>query len=209
MWFRSVTRARTLTRRSRMSAARPLAGEAYYITNPGRGFSVDRFVEAGLPATPRPKRTYNAFEFRLRRGLPPQLACRRRLRELQAARPLLGPGQLGRERAPHSQRQSRLRSLVSQLRLQGQPDRRAVGHRQNPSAQGPLDLYHAPWDMESRGLLPSHERNADQPDSRFGTRARLGEQPRQRRQKPGLDSDGLLPGSALPSLCGRDPDRSR
>jgi len=44
------------------------AGEAYYITNPGRGLSVDRFVEAGFPATPRPKRTYNAFEFRWRKS---------------------------------------------------------------------------------------------------------------------------------------------
>ena len=33
------------------------AGEAYYITNPGRGLSVDRFLEAGLPVTPHPKRT--------------------------------------------------------------------------------------------------------------------------------------------------------
>ncbi|MDE2665652.1 MAG: carboxypeptidase regulatory-like domain-containing protein [Acidobacteriota bacterium] len=45
------------------------AGEAYYITNPGRGLSVERFVEVGLPPTPRPKRTYNAIEFRLRRAL--------------------------------------------------------------------------------------------------------------------------------------------
>ena len=44
------------------------AGEAYYITNPGRGLSVDRFLEAGLPATPKPKRTYNAFELRLRKS---------------------------------------------------------------------------------------------------------------------------------------------
>ena len=44
------------------------AGEAYYITNPGRGLSVDRFLEAGLPATPRPKRTYNALEVRLRKA---------------------------------------------------------------------------------------------------------------------------------------------
>ena len=43
------------------------AGEAYYITNPGRGFSVDRFVEAGLPPTPDPKRIYNALEARLRK----------------------------------------------------------------------------------------------------------------------------------------------
>ena len=43
------------------------AGEAYYITNPGRGLSVTKFVEAGLPATPRPKRTYNAVELRLRK----------------------------------------------------------------------------------------------------------------------------------------------
>ena len=45
------------------------AGEAYYITNPGRGLSVDRFLEAGLPATPKPKRTYNAAEFRLRKSI--------------------------------------------------------------------------------------------------------------------------------------------
>ena len=44
------------------------AGEAYYITNPGRGLSVDKFLEAGLPATPTPKRTYNAFELRLRKS---------------------------------------------------------------------------------------------------------------------------------------------
>ena len=44
------------------------AGEAYYITNPGRGLSVDRFIEAGLPPTPRPKRTYTALEARLRRA---------------------------------------------------------------------------------------------------------------------------------------------
>ena len=44
------------------------AGEAYYITNPGRGLSVDRFLEAGLPATPTPKRTHNAFELRLRKS---------------------------------------------------------------------------------------------------------------------------------------------
>ena len=44
------------------------AGEAYYITNPGRGLSVDRFIEAGLPSTPRPKRTYNAFEIGLRKS---------------------------------------------------------------------------------------------------------------------------------------------
>ena len=44
------------------------AGEAYYITNPGRGLSVDRFAEAGLPTTPKPKRTYNAFEVRLRKS---------------------------------------------------------------------------------------------------------------------------------------------
>ena len=44
------------------------AGEAYYITNPGRGLSVDRFIEAGLPTTPKPKRTYNALEFRLRKS---------------------------------------------------------------------------------------------------------------------------------------------
>ena len=43
------------------------AGEAYYITNPGRGLSVDRFLEAGLPVTPHPKRTYDAAEFRLRK----------------------------------------------------------------------------------------------------------------------------------------------
>jgi hypothetical protein len=42
-------------------------GEAYYITNPGYGFSVDKFIEAGLPPTPKAKRTYNALEFRLRR----------------------------------------------------------------------------------------------------------------------------------------------
>jgi hypothetical protein len=42
-------------------------GEAYYITNPGRGFSVSKFVEAGLPPTPKPKRTYDAAEVRLRR----------------------------------------------------------------------------------------------------------------------------------------------
>ena len=45
------------------------AGEAYYITNPGRGLSVDRFLEAGLPVTPKPKRMYNAFELRLRKPL--------------------------------------------------------------------------------------------------------------------------------------------
>ena len=45
-----------------------LAGEAYYITNPGRGLSVDKFLEAGLPATPKPKRTYNALEVRLRKA---------------------------------------------------------------------------------------------------------------------------------------------
>ena len=43
-------------------------GEAYYITNPGRGLSVDRFIEAGLPTTPKPKRTYNALEIRLRKS---------------------------------------------------------------------------------------------------------------------------------------------
>ena len=43
------------------------AGEAYYITNPGRGLSVDRFRDAGLPPTPKAKRTYNALEFRLRK----------------------------------------------------------------------------------------------------------------------------------------------
>jgi hypothetical protein len=42
-------------------------GEAYYITNPGRGYSVNKFVEAGLPPTPRPERTYNAAEIRLRK----------------------------------------------------------------------------------------------------------------------------------------------
>ena len=45
------------------------AGEAYYITNPGRGLSVSRFVDAGLPATPKPKRTYNAWELRFRKAL--------------------------------------------------------------------------------------------------------------------------------------------
>ena len=44
------------------------AGEAYYITNPGRGFAVSKFVEAGLPPTPDPDRTYNAWEFRLRKA---------------------------------------------------------------------------------------------------------------------------------------------
>ena len=44
------------------------AGEAYYITNPGRGFSVSKFLEAGLPPTPDPDRTYNAWEFRLRKA---------------------------------------------------------------------------------------------------------------------------------------------
>ena len=44
------------------------AGEAYYITNPGSGRSVDRFIEAGLPPTPKPKRTYNAFELRVRKS---------------------------------------------------------------------------------------------------------------------------------------------
>ena len=44
------------------------AGEAYYITNPGRGLSVDRFLEEGLPATPDAKRTYNAVEVRLRKA---------------------------------------------------------------------------------------------------------------------------------------------
>ncbi len=43
-------------------------GEAYYITNPGRGFSVARFIEVGLPPTPMPKRTYNAWETRLRKA---------------------------------------------------------------------------------------------------------------------------------------------
>lgn len=43
-------------------------GEAYYVTNPGRGYSVSEFVSAGLPATPKPKRTYNAFEVRLRKA---------------------------------------------------------------------------------------------------------------------------------------------
>ena len=45
------------------------AGEAYYITNPGRGLSVDNFVAVGLPATPPPDRTYNAWEFRVRKAL--------------------------------------------------------------------------------------------------------------------------------------------
>ena len=45
-----------------------LAGEAYYITNPGRGLSVSRFADAGLPATPRPERTYDALEIRLRKS---------------------------------------------------------------------------------------------------------------------------------------------
>ncbi len=44
------------------------AGEAYYITNPGRSLSVSKFVEAGLPPTPKPKRTYNALELRLRKS---------------------------------------------------------------------------------------------------------------------------------------------
>ena len=44
-------------------------GEAYYITNPGRGFSVSKFVEVGLPPTPKPDRTYDALEFRLRRRM--------------------------------------------------------------------------------------------------------------------------------------------
>lgn len=44
------------------------AGEAYYITNPGRGFSVSKFTEVGLPPTPDPKRTYNLWEFRLRKA---------------------------------------------------------------------------------------------------------------------------------------------
>ena len=44
------------------------AGEAYYITNPGRGLSVNRFTEVGLPPTPDPKRTYNAVEARLRKA---------------------------------------------------------------------------------------------------------------------------------------------
>lgn len=44
------------------------AGEAYYITNPGSGLSVSKFIEAGLPATPKPKRTYNALELRLRKA---------------------------------------------------------------------------------------------------------------------------------------------
>lgn len=43
-------------------------GEAYYITNPGRGVSVSEFLNAGLPATPKPKRTYNAWELRLRKA---------------------------------------------------------------------------------------------------------------------------------------------
>ena len=43
------------------------AGEAYYITNPGRGYSVSKFLEAGLPPTPDPRRTYNAFEIRWRK----------------------------------------------------------------------------------------------------------------------------------------------
>jgi outer membrane receptor protein involved in Fe transport len=42
-------------------------GESFYITNPGRGFSVSKLVEAGLPPTPKPERTYNAAEVRLRR----------------------------------------------------------------------------------------------------------------------------------------------
>ena len=44
------------------------AGEAYYITNPGLGLSVDRFLEAGLPATPKPRRSYHALEVRLRKA---------------------------------------------------------------------------------------------------------------------------------------------
>lgn len=40
------------------------AGEKYYITNPGYGYSVSKMLEAGLPGTPEAKRNYNAFEFK-------------------------------------------------------------------------------------------------------------------------------------------------
>jgi hypothetical protein len=44
-----------------------LEGESYYITNPGRGYSVSKFLEAGLPPTPKAERTYNAAEVRLQK----------------------------------------------------------------------------------------------------------------------------------------------
>ncbi|HWR36819.1 MAG TPA: carboxypeptidase regulatory-like domain-containing protein [Clostridia bacterium] len=42
-------------------------GEEYFITNPGYGYSVSKFVAAGMPATPKATRNYNAWEFRLRK----------------------------------------------------------------------------------------------------------------------------------------------
>lgn len=37
-------------------------GEEYFITNPGFGYSVTKMAENGYPATPKAKRTYNAWE---------------------------------------------------------------------------------------------------------------------------------------------------
>lgn len=42
-------------------------GEAYYDANPGYGWSVTKFTDAGMPATPKAKRQYNALIFRLRK----------------------------------------------------------------------------------------------------------------------------------------------
>lgn len=42
-------------------------GEAYYSANPGYGWSVSKFVEAGMPPTPKAKRDYDALIFRLRK----------------------------------------------------------------------------------------------------------------------------------------------
>ncbi len=44
-------------------------GESYYTTNPGFGLSVSEFVAAGMPATPKAKRTYNAAVWRLRKQM--------------------------------------------------------------------------------------------------------------------------------------------
>lgn len=44
-------------------------GESYYITNPGFGYSVSKFVAAGMPPTAKAKRNYDAWIFRLRKPM--------------------------------------------------------------------------------------------------------------------------------------------
>jgi hypothetical protein len=98
------------------------AGEAYYITNPGRGFSVSKFVEAGLPPTPDPDRTYNAWEFRLRKAFS------------------------NRWRGDISYTYSRLRGLYSGL---GSTDE---GGRLSPNVDRDFDLWFLNYDSHGKLL---------------------------------------------------------